>query len=484
MTAQNDYGPAIGIGQMAFNTYGPDVVAPEQEWYAAVVGWEACPKRIVSLPNVHSDGDQPQRMTLAARPISLRGTMKVTGPNAGQLLDAAKTRLLRATMAHPDALVLLTVSETPSTQALVHLAEDPPQWNVTACDDAGGTARFQVGLVVPGGAKYSTFPVSAPLSVGIATPQPSIAHSTTGGTLVQGIYGYRVSAVGASGETLASPTVSRGIFGLPTPGTPALSTSGVGGSLPAAGNFEYRVSAINSLGETLASASAYLWTAGPGPNTRSNTVTWSPVAGATGYRVYGRTIGTTLQRIVEVADTSWVDTGASSPSGALPTSNTTVTTSNSLTISWPPIAGATGYKVYGRTVTNERLLTPTPIAAASYVDTGSATPTSLPPATSLASVDLANDGNWSTPLVVTVDGPATNPVIIALGERRIQVDSSLSSVQQLVVDFGRRVVTINGADRRDLLNGVSEWWLLPPGTHAVDYSGGGTPSAAYRHAYA
>lgn len=483
MTAANDYGAQVAIGGMTFNTGAADVTTPAQLWYAAVVGWEACPKRVVSLANVHEDGDQAQFMVLAARPLTLQGTIKVTGANPKALLDAARDRLLLATMAHPDALATLTVSDTVPTFAQVHLAEDAPQWNVTQCDDAGGTARFRVGLVAPAGAKYSVAEVVTTLGAGLATPNPGpLTTASTGGSLVPNVYSYRVSAVGSAGETLASSALAINIAQLPTPGTPAVSFAPTGGSL-APGTYSYRVAAVNAAGTTLASSAASV-NFGSSGSISTVTVTWSPVAGATGYNVYGRTSGSWLKMTASpVTDTSFVDTGAVTPSGALPVANTTATVNNTVTVTWDPITGATGYNVYGRTPGAWAKLTPSPITATTFTDTGSVTPSGAVPVAGAASVTLTNNGNWGSPPQVTVAGAATGPITIGLGALVVQVDTALGSGETLVVDFRTKEVLVNGVDRRDFLNGLSQWWKLPPGASSVSYAGGGTATIRHRHTF-
>lgn len=103
----------------------------------------------------------------------------------------------------------------------------------------------------------------------------------------------------------------------PTNGTHTTATTG--GTLPA-GTYTYRVSALDANGETLASAESGITTTG---STSTVTVVWGAIAGATGYRIYGRAAGG-QQLMAEVgAVTSWLDDGSITPSGALPAANTT-----------------------------------------------------------------------------------------------------------------------------------------------------------------
>lgn len=109
--------------------------------------------------------------------------------------------------------------------------------------------------------------------------------------------------------------------GISSPAAPTLTTSTTGGTLAAATNYNYRITAVNAYGETLPSpeASANVTTTG---TTSSITISWAAVPGAASYNIYGRTAGGEL-KIVNVTTTSYTDTGAVTPSGALPTSNTT-----------------------------------------------------------------------------------------------------------------------------------------------------------------
>lgn len=106
--------------------------------------------------------------------------------------------------------------------------------------------------------------------------------------------------------------------------TPVLSTpvneafSDGAGTL-AADTYYYRVSAIDANGETLASTETSHNLAGIG----GVNVNWGAVTGATGYRIYGRTTGAE-ELLSEVgAVTTFLDDGSIAPSGALPTQNTT-----------------------------------------------------------------------------------------------------------------------------------------------------------------
>lgn len=111
---------------------------------------------------------------------------------------------------------------------------------------------------------------------------------------------------------------------LATPVNAALSTASTGGSL-AAGTYWYRVTATNDIGETLGSTETSQ-VVPAGTSTNTVTVNWNSVTGATGYKVYGRTSGGELFIASVGAVATYTDTGSITPSGALPSSNTTGTT--------------------------------------------------------------------------------------------------------------------------------------------------------------
>lgn len=103
---------------------------------------------------------------------------------------------------------------------------------------------------------------------------------------------------------------------------PTVSVTNIGST--GATTYGYRVSAINSVGETLAS-STVTTTTGNASLTGSNynRISWTRVIGATGYKVYGRTSGAELLMATVTTANHYDDTGAVTPSGALPTTNTT-----------------------------------------------------------------------------------------------------------------------------------------------------------------
>jgi hypothetical protein len=80
-------------------------------------------------------------------------------------------------------------------------------------------------------------------------------------------------------------------------------------------------------GETLPSAEFTCTNASPLSGSSYNTINWQPVLGATGYNIYCRTPGAEqlCATVMEngTGTLSWVDSGSVTPSGAVPTANTT-----------------------------------------------------------------------------------------------------------------------------------------------------------------
>jgi hypothetical protein len=109
------------------------------------------------------------------------------------------------------------------------------------------------------------------------------------------------------------------------------------------GTYYYRVTALNAAGETLASTETSLVIAA-GP--QGVNVNWGAVAGATGYKIYGRSIGAELFIAQVGAVTTYLDGGSITPAGALPSSNTTDT----LSLQVQAVAPGAAYNVGNGTI--------------------------------------------------------------------------------------------------------------------------------------
>ncbi|MFH1838438.1 MAG: hypothetical protein ABH808_03020, partial [Candidatus Kuenenbacteria bacterium] len=102
--------------------------------------------------------------------------------------------------------------------------------------------------------------------------------------------------------------------------TPVNTTFTAGTGTLAIGTYYYRVTALTSSGETTPSTETSLTLGVIG----GVNVNWTAITGATSYKIYGRSTGAELF-IAQVATgiTTYLDSGAITPAGAMPTVNTT-----------------------------------------------------------------------------------------------------------------------------------------------------------------
>jgi hypothetical protein len=131
--------------------------------------------------------------------------------------------------------------------------------------------------------------------------------------------------------------VNNSYSALSVPGTLTLvNTATTGGSLTGNTAYTYKVTALDSAGgETSASASNVITTAA-GTNTNEITVSWTAIAGASGYRIYRTSTGVTTGYYNVLGTNSsgtisFLDTGATEPNttSTPPVTNTAYTSTNS-----------------------------------------------------------------------------------------------------------------------------------------------------------
>lgn len=101
-------------------------------------------------------------------------------------------------------------------------------------------------------------------------------------------------------------------------------------------------------------------------------------------------------------------------------------------------------------------------------------------------VFVPNGGNRPTPLIIKINGPVTNPVIIndTTGDT-MSFAATLLGGDQLVIDTQYKTVTLNGANRRSYMQ-QNGWFLLQPGNNFIRYratSGSGTAQLLYHNAW-
>lgn len=136
---------------------------------------------------------------------------------------------------------------------------------------------------------------------------------------------YRISTYALGSNQLRFGKLGRGsrVIGavdyrasLTTPVNSAFATATTGGTL-VPGTYSYRVAALSARGETVPSK-ATTQVVPAGTNTNTVTVNWAAVAGAVGYRIYGRTAGVEHLLATVGAVTTWIDDGSTVPTGADP----------------------------------------------------------------------------------------------------------------------------------------------------------------------
>jgi hypothetical protein len=137
-------------------------------------------------------------------------------------------------------------------------------------------------------------------------------------SLKAAVIGDTVSYRNAKGETMNVIVTGTQANSGAAPAQPAVANSGTGGTLTAA-TYSYRITRVRGGAESLASTAGT--TVVSGGTTNKCTITLPGEAGAQ-YAIYGRTGGSELFiGISAVGATTFDDTGAVTPAGALPTSD-------------------------------------------------------------------------------------------------------------------------------------------------------------------
>ena len=86
--------------------------------------------------------------------------------------------------------------------------------------------------------------------------------------------------------------------------------------------------------------------------------------------------------------------------------------------------------------------------------------------------NLITNTGWATTYpIITITGTCTNPrVTDVTAGVYLQVDSVIGTNDVLVLNTQLRTVTLNGVNRRALLNNSSTWFAAPPGTSYYTFS--------------
>jgi hypothetical protein len=116
------------------------------------------------------------------------------------------------------------------------------------------------------------------------------------------------------------------------------------------------------------------------------------------------------------------------------------------------------------------------------------TPPVTMPANGLpATIAASNGGNFETRPVIQVNGPIQNPSLTLVDTGQIVSFTGLvlAMGQQLIVDFGEKQATLNGALVPADIS--SSWWVMPPGSSTIRLGGiassGSGMSVQWRDAY-
>jgi hypothetical protein len=102
---------------------------------------------------------------------------------------------------------------------------------------------------------------------------------------------------------------------------------------------------------------------------------------------------------------------------------------------------------------------------------------------------ITNDGWTTTYPEITIQGPAINPKVTDVTAGAfLLIDATIGTNDQLILNTDYRTVTLNGVNRRALLNNSSTWFAAPPGTSYYTFTATGTDGntacvVTWRNAY-
>jgi hypothetical protein len=236
----------------------------------------------------------------------------------------------------------------------------------------------------------------------------------------------------------------------------AATTSTSGGTLGVA-TYYYKITALTASGETLPSNEQFVTTTG---TTSSNTLSWSPVAAATGYRVYrGTATGAENVYYAPGNVTTFVDTGAASTGGSPPGTSTAVGAN------WDPTWSAMMLRqcsnaLVALNVTKGITNYPNLVKTSQPVTTGA-----IP-----ASWDQTVASTLATENTISMDGPITDACplgqdLIIYGRReawRMHADNSILVYSYSKLPFKKGSLNANCAlelDGKNYVFGMDDIWV-------------------------
>lgn len=141
-------------------------------------------------------------------------------------------------------------------------------------------------------------------------------------------------------------------------------------------------------------------------------------------------------------------------------------------------------RYYDNTLQTTDLINATAVAGRTYnrVYTAAATPTANPYETGMSygggssAANLITNSGWTTTYpLITIQGPCINPKVTDVTDGSfLLIDATLGTEDTLVLNTDYRTVTLNGVNRRALLNNSSTWFAAPPGTSYYTFLATGT----------
>lgn len=117
-------------------------------------------------------------------------------------------------------------------------------------------------------------------------------------------------------------------------------------------------------------------------------------------------------------------------------------------------------------------------------------PRTYDPASAYFFTTTQNDGDWETLPVITINGPIINPTVGNYTDGlSITLNGTFITGDVIVIDLASKLITLNGANARNLLTGTSKWFNAPVGSCQFYLTGTGTLAGTttavveYRSAY-
>jgi hypothetical protein len=437
--------PQIILGDLLFNLGTTDTGA---KWYASMTGWDSPTVRPRTIPGELVDGDHWQPGLYGPRVITLSGVAYLDTPSANGLRAVRERFNAVATVVR--SLVSLSVGEpgvTIASRTLDVYTVDPPQVTFVGCR----AMRFTVGLSAPDARKSSI----ALGSLALVETMPTVRGASSEGTVSNTVI-LNVPTGSTTGDVLLAffDLDAAGVTGVPAGWTLTDSQVYVG----TRSNYLYRRVAGG------AEPASYTWNlsssdehSGVMVSIRGSDTASIGVESKTAHAVAADLVWpaqTPAARSVRVFGAGFPGVPApafSTPAGLVVQATPSVGgagSSGSYVATSLPSSGATD-AAPGVTV---------PIVAQRTSGEIAVNP---PPLTPRTMVVLAGTAN--VPPTLTVVGPTISPIILCNWGRCLRIDTALGSSDVLVVDFRDKSVTINGANRYDLVYPASKWWELTPG---------------------